>query len=791
MGQKVHPIGFRVGITKKHQSLWFARFSKYKYSQSILEDQMLRKTLSQTLNNLFLNETTGVSKDAKKTNNRLNLKKKTPILTNITIERNLIPYQIVIGIHAKNCHLFKKKLIQLTSNSLVKSNIKTASETLNRARYFINEFKIKTKKINSKKINIKKTRFNKRKKILSIYNKKTEKKLIIKKKGNKIIANLTLNENFKIQKTNNQKKQIINKDNLSIKKPNYLLAFKREFVKSLSKKKNKIMTIIVKKTLHLSKNKKKLNINLLKNKKTLKNSSKNIIHLRKTILGKVFKNSSSSIKKKFCKSIALFKKFENSPNFRVRLAFRDYKETIKSNFFKKKNTILKVKKNFSLRMKKKVVRIYLNNRNNKFIEKLKYDYTEWYNEMMKNQNMTHFNFLQKWRLTRSPIFYRFLKTIKILNEKNQFSLNQKYLINGYSQLNKIKNFLLPLKKLLMILKKKIHFKFTLLKKEFLTFEKLPKIQSFAFCQVLYYFNYVKKLVNKLVQITKRQLIISKFDQNNNIDNYIKVILLPFVKNIKNSANSFEEMVSFLKTKKQFNKRKMSSSLIKKNPMAKRILNLNMNNQGLFDQLKKKQPKLKSLNQILIHLKKGQLETNNQKQKLNIKIKTRRMKFMSYIKDIIQKHRTKNLYFYLPIIAEARRKVRENNITLQRQANKFFGSKVHSIIKENIILKKEIKTVSAENEKIKNLKKKLTPCIDKILKRNYRLKIQKKETTSLLRLRSILEEQLRLRETLQFKSKVKINFFAVQQKNFLSKASTVSQSIVDALETRQAFRQVSK
>ena len=36
MGQKVHPLGFRVGITKKHQSQWFARFNKYKYSQSIL-----------------------------------------------------------------------------------------------------------------------------------------------------------------------------------------------------------------------------------------------------------------------------------------------------------------------------------------------------------------------------------------------------------------------------------------------------------------------------------------------------------------------------------------------------------------------------------------------------------------------------------------------------------------------------------------------------------------------------------------------------------------------------------
>ena len=64
-----------------------------------------------------------------------------------------------------------------------------------------------------------------------------------------------------------------------------------------------------------------------------------------------------------------------------------------------------------------------------------------------------------------------------------------------------------------------------------------------------------------------------------------------------------------------------------------------------------------------------------------------MKFIIYIKDIIKKHRTKNLYFYLPIIAEARRKIRKNNTLLQIKAKKFFGPKVQSLIKENIAAKK--------------------------------------------------------------------------------------------------------
>ena len=45
MGQKVHPLGFRLGITKKHKSQWFAKTSKY--PQLVVEDYYLRKILTQ------------------------------------------------------------------------------------------------------------------------------------------------------------------------------------------------------------------------------------------------------------------------------------------------------------------------------------------------------------------------------------------------------------------------------------------------------------------------------------------------------------------------------------------------------------------------------------------------------------------------------------------------------------------------------------------------------------------------------------------------------------------------
>ena len=40
MGQKVHPLGLRLGITQKHRSIWFSKFSNYPYL--LLEDSTIR-----------------------------------------------------------------------------------------------------------------------------------------------------------------------------------------------------------------------------------------------------------------------------------------------------------------------------------------------------------------------------------------------------------------------------------------------------------------------------------------------------------------------------------------------------------------------------------------------------------------------------------------------------------------------------------------------------------------------------------------------------------------------------
>jgi len=107
MGQKIHPLGLRVGITKKHQSQWFSRFHKNKYAQTVLEDNMLRQTLTRLVSHLY----TQVFK--KKLDNASSF----PQITQIKIERGLIPYEIGIQIHAKKGDNLKSLLFNLENKN--------------------------------------------------------------------------------------------------------------------------------------------------------------------------------------------------------------------------------------------------------------------------------------------------------------------------------------------------------------------------------------------------------------------------------------------------------------------------------------------------------------------------------------------------------------------------------------------------------------------------------------------------------------------------------------------------
>jgi len=55
VGQKIHPIGFRLGITQEHRSRWFADPSRY--PELLQEDYKIRQYVEKTLSNAGISET--------------------------------------------------------------------------------------------------------------------------------------------------------------------------------------------------------------------------------------------------------------------------------------------------------------------------------------------------------------------------------------------------------------------------------------------------------------------------------------------------------------------------------------------------------------------------------------------------------------------------------------------------------------------------------------------------------------------------------------------------------------
>ena len=54
MGQKIHPTGFRLGITKDHQSCWYADTKRY--PELLQEDNLIREYVNKELNNAGISQ---------------------------------------------------------------------------------------------------------------------------------------------------------------------------------------------------------------------------------------------------------------------------------------------------------------------------------------------------------------------------------------------------------------------------------------------------------------------------------------------------------------------------------------------------------------------------------------------------------------------------------------------------------------------------------------------------------------------------------------------------------------
>nr|YP_009238020.1 ribosomal protein S3 [Neochloris aquatica]AMO00829.1 ribosomal protein S3 [Neochloris aquatica] len=204
MGQKIHPLGFRVGITKKYKNQWFARFHKHQYAQTLLEDRFLRETLLKLLPEII----------SKNTN-----KEKITKISHIKIERGYIPYEIGIQIYAQNCDGLKTAIQKLDANSnlthiLLKNKIlldKAASKLTTNAQSATSEIGMTENKkaVSGKKLG--KKNLLVRKKALKLFQERFLKNIYVLKQGKKISRKFKTTSNYlktKTQKRWNSKKSI-------------------------------------------------------------------------------------------------------------------------------------------------------------------------------------------------------------------------------------------------------------------------------------------------------------------------------------------------------------------------------------------------------------------------------------------------------------------------------------------------------------------------------------------------------------------------------------------------------
>ena len=159
--------------------------------------------------------------------------------------------------------------------------------------------------------------------------------------------------------------------------------------------------------------------------------------------------------------------------------------------------------------------------------------------------------------------------------------------------------------------------------------------------------------------------------------------------------------------------------------------------------------------------------------------SRKIKWISYLKNLVNKHRTENIFYYLATIADARKDLKALKLYTKQYSNFLFGVNIENG-KEN------------PNALLQRVTKTLTQSSKNPLTSN----VEQENSEGLTRLQKAflaqIESQRKMyKANLALIPKISIKFFSVKTTDILEKASIVADSIVDALEKRKAFRGVIK
>jgi len=839
MGQKVHPIGFRVGITKRHQSQWFARFTKNAYAQSILEDRLLRNTLISFANEALNPTNSGVKNqtgspsiggDKGKGSAASQQSPSTPKVTHIKIERGLIPYEIAIAIYAENCKRFKSSLTNLKINrellgklqktrrfliSLAASqepqqnkhdSVSTLSlaPSLNQAVKSEKETKqgVTSRKdgpmsesllsnINSTANNLLLTP----KKIFFFRNhatltKKNKKSLIEIPKGLKkpfqTNSSFSKMDGFKkgklrsgvAKKFSSQfVRQVYKTKGIIIQRLKKRQEIRRRYRKLMLKglflqKKGKV--ILSKPSCFLPNQKKikrkkfisssyplrrvasssaegpqrdKVKNKLLTTQKNQSGRGKSGASLSLFMSGK--KKTSLNLGKNSKGRISRFAsknpEGKSSPKGNGRGAKKSQSSAsgIFSSVFFQNQERKNDQSLIGYRLKKKFLSLFIEKSNKRFLKHLKKQITIWHKKLQlhrQEQIKVHgslrfapLGYNQKWNLKR----LNFLKTKPLVK----------------------------MGKLVSLIEEKAFIKLQSLRDDFIAFGTISKGEALNFYQIV---NFLKNL-----RVGSKTLRRQRLRQNQ------KALLL--------------SSLSELGPKRQ------SLSPSSKNPKA--LLNVaGAENTNLLKTV---------ISQSYDGREDSALKRVNSSKTINNEC--RKIYFIEYLKEIVKKHRTQYLYYYLSTISDARKNLKKITQFTKLNSNFLFGFDFNTIQtqpltfpsknqgiasspaegpQEGMVTSGNLPMAKVSSQMTSKEKLPYTKAIkETITKRYSQTSDLEKGLSPAIFLEEIEKQRVMYRQIAELNPKITIKFYSVKSKIVKAKASTITDSVIDALEKRKAFKKV--
>jgi ribosomal protein S3 len=774
MGQKVHPLGFRVGITKKHQSQWFARFNKYKYSQSILEDRMIRDTLSKLfpeLLNPILNNTKGNT--AKKRDDEISI---TPRITQIKIERGLIPYEIGIQIHAENCELLKSaidnlkvkrelivklqktrryllnlklKLKDLTNNKSIKNNLLNIGQENETLSQDSSSLKSKSSPASLQKS----ASFAEKRNIPSIGRTSLNSNSGRLSRGTSKFSRIGGSASKNTQGTGvNSKASPFEGKTQKNSQGQSLQSFKKtasgavpfKFRSKLTKQELKRQRLIKKRLKKRQFIRSRYRQLILKGL-FIKKSGNKVIQTLCLAPKRLTRGFSNGKGKARINSLSNFKTNSGTSSIGGKtskisavaiLNKRGKTGDFGGESFLPKNT-------FSSRIKKKFVTLFIQKMNKKFLSHLKVLLT----------NYAPITGVQGSGLNYLPLGY-----------SKQWSLNRLNMLKSQP--------IYKLNRMIVVLEQKLLIKLESLRKEFIAFGSISaqSSESLGYFQILNFLKNLKELVNKLKREQKLQLSITKNFSSGNVGSFNTGSILGSTNLALRSGNN-----------------KLNSTL----NLAEGVtpaLNFLKSTKGI----QKHVPNIQAFEKEQ-HFDKA-AETVLQKKLNNIEDECRKVKLIEYVKDIVKKHRTENIYFYLSTMADAGKDLRKIKQFTKRHADFLFGLNLNNFTEaEGVqpIGASISETGTNLNSKTSaKLEEKINERVSKVLEKASK-KTNFEKTLQDIFLEQIEKQRTMCLENLQLTPKISIKFYSVNKKTLEQKASIVSESVVDALEKRKAFRKVVK